>query len=158
MTPVSKKPEVLPPSETITILDRVRSIMEAIKNPTPAPVNVNITNEQPGISVETQAREYPINVQPTPVTIENIMPEMKQQEINVQVSPTPLTIENKITTQQEVPVVNVNVSPTPVTVENKNAIYVPENVPDVVIEQPKPRNVKITRDAGGKISGMKEEK
>jgi TATA-box binding protein (TBP) (component of TFIID and TFIIIB) len=69
-----------------------------------------------------------------------------------------VTVENAVNVPDNNPVINVQVQPTPVTIENKNAIYVPENVPDVIIEPQKPRNVKVTRNASGKISGMKEEK
>jgi hypothetical protein len=127
---------------------------------TPQPITVNITNEQPAVSVETQPRRFtvdvkptPVNVMvnPTPVTVENKIT-TESPIISVQVDPTPITVENKV---EPTP---VTVNPTPITIENKNEINVPENTPQVIVEPSEPKVVKVIRDKNGKITGMEEEK
>jgi hypothetical protein len=131
-----------------------------LKDRTTPPVNVNITNEQPAVNVETKPRQFTIDVQPTPVNIQvNPTPVTIENSVvsdapvvNVQVEPTPVNIQNNI---EPTPII---VTPTPITIENKNEINVPENKPEVYIEPSEPKNVTVIRDKYGKIVGMKEEK
>jgi hypothetical protein len=133
-------------------MDWIRLEFQAIKSalrPEPQqPVNVTINNEQPAVNidVEAQPREYKIDVQPTPITVENIVNVPKQEQaapiVNVQVSPTPLTVEN---------VVNV---------PKQDALKVEvREIPVQATKGPKSRTEKqkIVRGKDGKMQGTETE-
>ena len=142
-------PAPVPVVSEQSILEKMQAWFKDRFNP--QPVNVNITNQQPPVhvDVETEPREYPINVNPTPVTIENVVnvPTQPIPDVKVQVEPAAVTVN---VPKQEAPVVNVaapqitnQINPTPVTI----------NVP-----KPEGKKVKVVRNKEGKIIGMEEEK
>ena len=95
------------------------------------PVNITMPAMQPQISLPAQAAPVVnINVEPTPVTIEN----------GVTVEPAPVTVQNTI-----------NVEPTPVEIENQNNVTVQ---PADVVMPHAPSGAKVVRDGRGVITGI----
>lgn len=93
-----------------------------------------------------------VTVEPTPVTVENVVSVPEQRAGDVIVSPTPVIVEN---TNQ------IDVSPTPVTVENNNRVDVaPAKVPPAqvtVVPNDDPATFKVRRDRDGRISEVVED-
>lgn len=166
----STKPTTVIRSESeiateLKMLADIREIKEMQKTQTDAeqkPINVTVNNNPSspleiradGITFAAPEQPAPIvnvTIEPTPVTVQNVIPEQSAPVVNVEspavivnVEPTPITIQNDVQVDVPAPIVNVeapqiSIEPTPVQ-----------------IDKSKPKKVKITRDQYGQIDGIEE--
>ncbi len=130
--------------------------MAPVINVNPTPVTVQNTVEPAPVAVENR-----VEVNPTPVNVD-VSPTPVTVDNRVDVNPTPVTVDNRVDvspTPVNVDVsptpVSVDVSPTPVNVDNTVNVDTPPAQVTVVGED-RPSKFKVRRDRQGRISEVDE--